>query len=192
MEFKDMKKIWDSESQAHMYAINEQQLAENIRNKKRSAGKMVNRLEWFLILANLGAGLFLLVTNLDVSGKDPFTYLLSGFMLIMSGFLYYRHHSRLNQDNRFDRSMLGDLKHAISSATYQARLSYLMLLFILPVAIIVLLSSWANDKPLWFIVVAGTGFVIVFFAARWEHRSIHLARKQKLEDMLNRLTRESE
>ena len=188
MEFNDMKKIWDSTGQAYMYAIDEQQLAETIRKKKRSTGKFVSRMEWFLISVNFATGLFLLIASLVGNGHNWYIYLFSFMLLIMGGYIYYRHRLRIRQEGQFDRSMLGELKHAISNATYQARLAYFMLLFSIPAGILLWLSAWSDEQPFWFLVAVGVGSVLVFLAARWEYRSLHIARKRKLEMMLNMLT----
>ena len=118
---------------------------------------------------------------------DVYSNILGCFLLLSASFIYTRRLKRLKNENRFDRSILGDLEHAISNATYRANLSYLMLLLFIPVSLLMIANAINEDKSLatiFFIVVFVT---VTWFLGRWEHRSWHLANKKRLEAMKKKL-----
>ena len=53
-------------------------------------------------------------------------YLLSAWMLGSALFMLVNRIRRIKRNNQFDRSMSGDLDHAIAVATYQVRISQIM------------------------------------------------------------------
>ena len=73
-------------------------------------------------------------------------YILSAWMLGSALYLLVSRIRRIKANHRFDRSMRGDLTHAISVATYQVRLSRLMRWNILPIGILTLLGVWSSGK----------------------------------------------
>ena len=113
-------------------------------------------------------------------------YFLSAWMFSIAFYLLVSRIRRIKGDNRFHRSMHGDLHHAISVATYQVRLSQLMRWNILPIGILILLGIWEGEKSLWVAVGILVLFVLANYAAGWEH-NIYKARKRELEILLNKL-----
>ena len=116
-------------------------------------------------------------------------YFLSAWMFSVALYLLASRIRRIKGDYRFDRSMHGDLNHAISMATYQVRLSQLMRWNILPMGILILLGVWEGGKSVWVAVGIFIFFVLANYAAGWEH-SIYKARKRELEILQNKLESE--
>ncbi len=192
MKFEDMKKIWDEQREEHVYVINEQQLHENIKARKQGASRMVNKIELFLLAVNGITGATLITLNyLDRSGDVLFGTLMGLFLLGVAVFILARRRKRLRHENRFDRTMLGDINHAIENATYQVRLSYAMLLTVVPVFAIAFLGAWKEGKSPLVLGFIAIMFVLAFLLGRWEHRGLHVARKKRLEAIREKLTSEN-
>ncbi|MEQ8303516.1 MAG: hypothetical protein RIB47_09000 [Cyclobacteriaceae bacterium] len=188
MKFEDMKKIWDEQAQEQVYAINEEKLHDNIRSRKRSTSQLVNRIELFLIGVNGFVGAGLLTLNVIDREKGLFYGLALGIVLMaMAVLIVIWRNRRLKDEKKFDRTMLGDLEHAISNATYQARLSHVMLLMVIPVFAFTILAAWLEQKPIEVLAVIALLFVAATVLGRWEHRSIHVKRKKRLVAMRDML-----
>lgn len=186
MEFNEMKKIWDSQNNEPLYAINEKALHNRILSKKKTGYHITNTSELLLIMVNAGAGLFVLGLNLSEQGVNIYMYLLGAWMLLSALYTLVNRIRRIKSSQRFDRSMLGDLSNAISIATYQVRLSQVGRWNIVPIGVLSLLGLWASGKPAWSIVIIA---IIFAFGARvtvWEH-SIYKNRKQELEILKKKL-----
>jgi Flp pilus assembly protein TadB len=190
MEFEEIKKIWDMQNNETLYAINEKALHNRILSRKRSAGHIANFSELLVIFVNMATGLFVLWAALYQSAANIFIYLLTVWTLVTMLYVLVSRLRRRKNENRFDRSMLGDLNHAISNATYQVRLSGIMLWNGLPVGLLLLLGLWENGKlSVWIIIFMPVFFVVVFYASRWEH-GIYKRRKRELEGLQKKLAGE--
>lgn len=186
MKFEDMKKIWDEQNQTHLYVIDEKLLQDNIQLKKKGASRFINKMEWFAILVNLLVGCVMLSMNFIQQG-DIYANLIGIVMVIAAGYVYSRRLQRLKNENQFNRTMLGDLEHAISNATYRARLSYSLLMYWIVFASLFILNIIHEEKSLLQILLAVAFCVVVWFLGRWEHRKWHLASKKRLEAMKEKL-----
>lgn len=185
MKFEDMKKAWSEHH--HKFEIDEKKLHESIKHKKKKSSRFVSQVEWILIFANLIAGGTIVAMSFVEKSGEIYANALGLVMLAAGIYIYTRRSHRLKHENRFDRTMLGDLDHAISNATYRARLSYGILIYFLFVAVLTVSNAIYEDKS-WLKI----GLIIVFFAitwllGRWEYRSWHLADKQRLEAMRKKL-----
>lgn len=186
MEFNEMKKIWDSQNNEPLYTINEKALHNRILSKKKTGYHITNTSELLLIIVNAGAGLFVLGVNISKPGVNIYMYLLAAWMLLSALYMLMSRVRRIKGSQQFDRSMLGDLSHAISVATYQVRLSQVGRWNILPIGVLCLLGLWVSGKPAWSIVVIAILFAFAAFATRWEH-SIYKNRKRELEILQKKL-----
>jgi len=173
-----------------LYAINETALHNRILSKKNSAGHIANFSELLLIFTNIITGLFVLGMALSRSSANIFTYLLTAWTAITAGYVLVSRIRRRKNENRFDRSMLGDLHHAISNATYQVRLSGLMIWNCLPIGLLLLLDFWESGKlSVWIVILTPIFFTLVYYASRWEH-GIYKKRKRVLEVLKKKLENE--
>lgn len=189
MEFDELKKIWDSQNNEPLYGFNEKALHNRILSKKRQAYHITNTSELLGIIVNISAGAFILGVTFFQQNGNTSMYFLSAWMLISGLYFLISRIRRMRGDHRFDRSMRGDLDHAISVATYQVRLSQLMRWNIVPIGILTLIGVWGNGKSLWFTVGILIFFVVANYAAGWEH-GIYKARKRELEILQNKLENE--
>lgn len=189
MEFDEMKKIWDSQNNEPLYSINEKALHNRILSKKKQAHHITNTSELLWIIGNIGAGCFILGVNFFKQSGSIFMYFLFTWMFTIALYLLVSRIRRIKENYRFDRSMRGDLDHAISMATYQVRLSQLGRWNILPIGIFILLGVWEGGKSFWIAVGILIFLALAYYAAGWEH-NIYKARKRELELLQQKLENE--
>ncbi len=187
MKFEDMKKIWDEQKQQHLYVIDEKLLHENILAKKRGASRFINRMEWLAIFANLFAGGVIITANMYSHPGAVYVNFTGIVMIAAAVYFFIRRLIRIKNDNQFDRTMLGDLEHAIRNASYRAQLSFILLMYWIIFGILFVIVFIQEGKSLLQISLAIVFCIVVWFLGRWEHRSWHLANKKRLEAMRKKL-----
>jgi hypothetical protein len=180
MEFEELQKIWDSQNGKPLFAVNEKALHNRILAKKKQAHQITQISELLLIVVNLMAGTFVVAINFYGTEANIFMYLMAFWMWGTALYVGISRIRRKKGDHRFDRSMMGDLSHAISAATYQVRLSQLMRWNILPIAALILFGVWFSGKPFWAVGLILILFGLAYYAGVWEH-GIYKARKRELE-----------
>lgn len=197
MEFDELQQIWDSQNARPLYTIDENALHNRILLKKKQAHHIANTSELLLIIVNGGAGFLILgingfkpVTDIFKPGRDLFMYLLAAWMFGSALYLLISRIRRIKRNDRFEQSIRGDLNQAISTATYQVRLSLLMRWNILPIGILTLLGVWGSGKSIW--IAGGTlvFFALAYYAGAFEHR-IYKARKRELQLFQKSLEKEN-
>jgi hypothetical protein len=189
MEFDEMKIIWDSQNNETLYTINEKALHSRILAKKNQAHHITNISELLWIIVNSSAGCFILGVNFFKQSESIVMYLLSAWMFSTALYMLVSRIRRIKRTYRFDRSMRGDLDHAISVATYQVRLSQLGRWNILPIGILSTLGVWNGRESAWWVVGLAIFFVLAIYAAGWEHR-IYKVRKRELVVLQSKLESE--
>jgi len=185
MEFDELQKIWDTQNNQPLYMINEKALHNRIVSKKYQAIHIASFSEWLLMIVNIAAGAFILGTNY-MQHNWIFMYLLAAWMFGCALYVLISRLGRIKDQHRFDRSMLGDLQHALAAARYQVRLAHIMRWNVVPVALLILLAFWEGGKPLWLAVTVGIFFIMTFFASGWE-LNIYKSKKRELEVLQNKL-----
>jgi hypothetical protein len=71
MEFEEMQKIWDSQNNETLYAINEKSLHNSIKQKGRNINKYVMFFEWAMIVSTLFVALALTIDTITEAGSWP-------------------------------------------------------------------------------------------------------------------------
>ncbi|MBX2912916.1 MAG: hypothetical protein M9954_06545 [Cyclobacteriaceae bacterium] len=188
MNFDDMKKIWNEESQQVQFVIDERLLGENIKQKKHKGSRMVSKMEWAIILSNLLTGGAIIAKNFAKPPMGIFAIAMGVLMVGTAVYVFVKRHHRLKCENKFDRTMLGDLDHAIRNANYRARLSASMLAYFVLVSLLMLGNAISTGKTIWQLAAIAVFCIAVLFLGRWEHRSWHLANKRRLEELRSHLT----
>lgn len=186
MEFDELKKIWDSESNQTLFVINNEAMQKIVATKRDQSGRIANFTEWLMVSVNVMAAAVILVA---VSRKDSiniFMILLMLWMLGSAAYVVIRRIVRIRGMRRFDRTMLGDLDYALELATYQVRLSALGRWNAIPVGVITVLALWQGGQSM--VLAAGTVAFIALasWAAGWEHR-IYKNRKRDLAQLKSKL-----
>jgi 4-hydroxybenzoate polyprenyltransferase len=168
MEFDELQKIWDTQNNQPLYVINEQALHNRIVAKKHQVIHIAVVTEWILIIANTASGAFVLQQNVTGRRGLIFVYLLAVWMLGTAVYVLVNRIRRMRKQQQFNRSLNGDLQHALSTASYQVRTARIMRWNTLPIGLLVLFSSWEGGHSVWFLVIVALFFVLVFFASGWE------------------------
>jgi hypothetical protein len=190
MEFEELKKVWDAQTDQPLYAINEKAMYNLILSKKKQAHHITNISELLLIFVNMGSGILILGINLFKPGGNISLYILSAWMLATALYTLVRRIQRIKGNQQFDRSISGDLSHAISMASYQVHISQIMRWNILPIAAFTLLGLWEGGKPIWIVVIVLLFFALTYYAGGWEH-NIYKRKKRELEILQKKLSNES-
>lgn len=186
IEFDELKKVWDAQNMEQLYSFNETALHNRIVTKKKQGMHITNVSEFIGIVANAACGSFIFWLNYFSHKGNLFMYCLAVWMSLTALYLFIGRGRRLKADHQFNRSMYGDLAHAISVATYQVRFSQLMRWNILPIGIFILLGYWDTGKSVWIAVGTIIFFIVVSYASGWEHR-FYKKRKRELEGLKAKL-----
>jgi Flp pilus assembly protein TadB len=189
MEFEELQKIWDTQNNEPLYAINEKALHNRILSKKKQGLHITNISELLSIIVNAGAGCFIFGVNFFKHSGNMFMYILSAWMFICALYLLVSRLRRVKANQRFDRSISGDLNNAISVATYQVRLSQMMRWNILPTGTLITLGVWNGGKSVWLAAGMLLFFVLTYYASAWEH-NIYKRKKRELEMLKSKLDNE--
>ena len=186
MEFEELKKIWDAQNNQPLYAINEKAMYNLVLSKKKQAHHITNISELLLIFVNIGSGILILALNLFKQSGNISLYVLSAWMLGSALYTLIHRIQRIKGNQQFDRSINGDLSHAISMASYQVRISQIMRWNILPIAMLTLLGLWEGGKPIWIAIIVLLFFALSYYAGGWEH-NIYKKKKRELEILQKKL-----
>ena len=146
MEFDEMKKIWDAQNSQPLYTIDEKALYNRIQSKMNTVLRFTSIGEWLLIMINLGTGAILLGHNPIKPGSNIFLFLEAAWLFAIVVYLLVSHIRRIKASRQFDRSIRGDLNHAIFLASYQMRISQIIRWNFLPLGAIMILSGWEAGK----------------------------------------------
>jgi hypothetical protein len=146
MEFDEMKKIWDAQNNQPLYVIDEKALYNRIQSKRNTVVKLARFTDWSLIMIYLVAGGILIGLNLSQRVANIFMYVEAVWMFGIVGYMIVSHIRRIQSSRQFDRSIQGDLDHAISLVGYQMRISQFFSWNLLPLGAIMILSGWEAGK----------------------------------------------
>lgn len=190
MEFDDMRKIWDAQNNEVLFAINEEALHNRVKSKKKAANRSVNAAEIGLIIINSLLTIYLIFDAIFNNG-DTWDYAEVGIILFSIIYLLFRRFRRMASESRFDRSIIGELNHAINSAKSTLSLSYTLVYgYFLPMGIFVFLHMIYNGASLekWLIVIFA--YALGTFLVAWERKKCHIPRVNHLIALKDKLIRE--
>ncbi len=182
MNFDELQKIWDAQNKQTLYAINEKAMYNHIMQKQRQGRHITHISELLAMLVNASVGLFITLVNATSNKSSIALYALGVWLAACAIFILTGRMRRLNGSHRFDRTMNGELAHALAVATYQVRLSRLMRWNILPIAILLLLGLWETGKPAWIAAATTATLLLSYYASGWEH-SYYERRKHTLQKL---------
>jgi hypothetical protein len=186
MEFEEIQEIWDLQKKQTMYTINEKELHSRILLKKNQAGHITNISELMLIIVNAGAALVVIGLNTTSRHWNFFMYLMAAWMLGTAGYMVFSRVRRIRTRKGFSMDMRGNLEHAIADARYQVRISQLMRLNMVPLALFILLGYWEGSKSIWVAVGTVVFFAIAYYVSGFEQRC-YRSRRRELESLYDKL-----
>jgi hypothetical protein len=190
MEFDEMKKIWDAQTNQPLYVIDEKALHNRIQSKMSGEFRLASMREWSTILFYLGAVGLMLGFNHFIHlkpGASIFVYLLAAWMFGTVVFIVVSRTRRIEASRRFDRSIHGDLDYAIWLAGYQMRLSLVIGFNFLPIGVILILFSWeVGGLFMACVVVILVSAILTFYVERKGYRASK-SRKHALQVLKGKL-----
>jgi hypothetical protein len=189
MEFEEMQKIWTTSNQETVYAINEKALHNCIVAKRKKILRIANVSEWLLIIVNLFTAGFVTVVSFGNSKANTIMYVMAAWFFITAIYVVLSRVQRLRHLQVFNRTMLQDLKYAVSTANYQVQLSHIMRLNTFPIALLCILGILSNGVSYWVAFSVGLFFVMAYYFSGWEH-NYYKIKKRELEILQNKLESE--
>jgi hypothetical protein len=184
MELEEVQNLWSAQNEQTLYKINADELHRRILSRKAKTMYTANFTELLLIGVNLGAGCFILWSN--ATNHHFFVYVLAVWMFVVAVLMVISRIRRIISGRRFDRSVKGELQHALAVAGYQVRLSQLMRWNNFVICGLVLFVLWESGKPLWLSGCVLALFLMAWYVGRFENR-IYKARKARLEELQQQL-----
>lgn len=191
MEFDQMKKIWDEEKKENLFVINEEAMKRSITSKKRAANREVNVTEIGLMIVNSITAAILLIDAIMDNEPWP-SYLGVGIMLFTVGYLLYIRKKRQKADNTFDRTMLGELDHAISNVESTISIGKTMIYwYLLPAGLFIIIKMMVQGASVekWLFVLAA--FILGHLVSNWGVKKQHIPKLKKLQQLRAKLTEEA-
>jgi hypothetical protein len=186
MEFDELQKIWDSQSNRTMYGIDENALSKQITSKKNTAHRTINFSELVVIFTHIiGTGILLVIIWKNELNNVLMNLMTAGMFItaILATVIRIR---RIYSKIRFDRTMFGELDHAISLATHQVRFSSIMRWNSLPIAALAILLVWHDGKSIWIVLGMTIFFLVAYFASQWEVK-LYKRKKEELVQLKKKL-----
>lgn len=183
MEFEEMQKIWDSQNNETLYAINEKSLHNSIKQKGRNINKYVMFFEWAMIVSTLFVTLALTIDTITEAGSWP-RYLSAGMIFIILLYVYGVRRERQKYEQTFDNTVLGDLDKAIARVDYLiGRMRTLLWWYLLPFTIAISITMYFDNKPFWLWCCMILVYALGYWGGEKEIRCIHMPKKQSLESL---------
>lgn len=187
MEFDEMKKIWNTQTNEAMYAIDEDALHNRVISKRKKAARNASKMEGILIFSLLFASGIIWSAMIYKSNYELPSLVLACIMLLVAGAIFLGRRKRMSWQNGFENTMLGDIDQAIANASYQVALSKSSRWLYLTVSVFAVLSVFNEANDWWKGLLVTLFFIVGYFAARWEHKTFYVSQKRNLESMRNKL-----
>lgn len=189
MEFEEMQKVWDEQKGETMYILNETALHRSITYKKNATGKRINREENNISLVFGITTIIFIVAALR--GGHNWAFISSGIVIVDLVYIQYFRRKRKKAENKFDRTLLGELDHTISNTNSIIRFYYFMIVgYLIPVCGLYILKTFVEGASLekW-IIMTGVPLLAILFM-RLMLKRVRIYRKKHLLALRKKLTEE--
>lgn len=189
MKFEDIQRLWNEQKGERIYTINESELRRSVTLRKELASGRMNRVEIIVTIFNALAGIFLIA--LAVQHPHVVTYFNAAVMATTVAVIMYFRRKRKKAENTFDRSMLGELDHAISNTSFMIKFNYLIRVAYVAPLIIACISALIIREATWekWLIVTGA-LLLSIFVLHWEQKAYNMPGKNHLLELKRRLTEE--
>lgn len=194
MEFEDIQRIWHTQEEAPMYAINQETLFKQLRKKSRSTESALNFFEAAIIVSSIFSIIMLYINWAD--NNVPWTYyLIPGMLLVISAYIALLRYRRKRNAHRYGQSLMDELEKAIAHNQFLLERARTMIWwYILPVFGGFMIYFYVEQGPYWWqsiLSMIGVG-ILAIWGARWEIRKWHEPRQRDLEALRKLLTENRE
>jgi len=150
MEFKEMKKIWDTQNKENIYVFDEEALHRRVIKKNIGVKRMANIDEWGMLIITLMLALYMIIEGMLDNAIYKFPQ--GAIFLIVAGYIYWDRKKRLKNEGQSDRTLLGDLEQAIRTIDYHIKRQRTFIWwFLMPTAFTILINMayTYKGKPWW-------------------------------------------
>lgn len=182
-----MQKIWDEQRNETLFVINEEAMHNRVKAKKKQANRILNVTEIGLMIVNSITAIILLVDAI-IDQEGIYSYAGVGIMAFTVCYLLFIRKNRKKSDQKFDRTILGELDHAISNTESTIKIGKTMVYwYFIPIAIFIFIKMIYQDATLmkWLLIIGA--FILGNFVANWEIKKCHIPRKRHLESLREKL-----
>lgn len=187
MKFEEMQKIWNEQKGETMYAINESALHQSIGRKKEAISRKVSLVEISLMIIN-GIVTIILFTDAILDKEGLWDYIGASIMALTVIFLFIFRKRRKEKENTFDRTMMGELDHAIQNSESIIQIATIMIYYyLIPMGLFSILKMiyYGASLEKWLFIIGM--FALAFFLVIWERKAMHIPRRQSLNNMKKKL-----
>jgi hypothetical protein len=189
MEFEEMKRIWDEQGEGTVPEVDVDAVKERVWRGARDAERGAIVFEVFMIAL---MGLVGLITGIDaIVDREPlYSYVNSGIMFGIAGYVWLGRRRRLAQNTGFDQSLLGYLEKGISEVAYQvSRSRTFAWWFILPSAVAAALNMvhTFHGRPQWVWFAQPLAFLLAWAVVQHGLRKYQIPQRRALESLRDRL-----
>ena len=177
MEFEEVQSIWGAQDAQPIFRVDEKELYEKVLGRKRTTLRITNISELVLIFVYLGSGGYVWYLNV----RDSFfMYLLAGWMIAVALLCVVGRVRRIVSGRRFDRTIRGELQHALAVASYQVRFSQFGRWNIVLIGVLCVFGMWESGKAPWIGVLVGLFFAVAYYLSGFEN-GMYKRRKERLQ-----------
>ncbi len=183
MEFEEIKKIWDTQSNKNYYAIDEEAMHKRVMKKNIEVKRMSSVDEWGLIIISLFLVGFMIYKA--IAFNQPHKFASSVIFLLVAGYLYWDRKKRIKNDGTSDNTVLSDLEQAIRTIDYYIRKQQNFIWwFVLPAAISMVINlSFQSQGAIWRIPVVIAAILLGLFVVHLSLKYFVLPKKRNLESL---------
>lgn len=187
MDFKDLQKVWNQQTNEPMYIIDQQALYRQIQRRAKQADLVAKTNEWGMMTIAVLTSIMLLWI-----GKDTAYQILASVAMLGTGaYVFWQRRLRLASLHQQPNTILEELDQALTNANYLVRFAKTFVYwFLMPTAAVTIFRMLQKEVDLWRWLFILAAFLLSFALVRWELISKHRPRKRALEELKETLTRE--
>lgn len=191
MNIDEMKKVWDTQTQAPLYVINEEAMHTAIKKKLNKSIKLANIGEWMMIGSSLLAIIIVLTGAYIAENYGTFVTVSAGIFVLSLSYGVYHRFKRKRDVTGFERTMLGDLEYAIQTSSSLVKLSGMMLYLFVPLISCITIGTYFLDEDfsIWYLIGVAAFMGATAVGARWEYHC-YVDRRDDLQKMKAKLLEE--
>jgi len=187
MDFNDIQKVWDENSQTTLFTINEKTMERLTNTKSRKADRWADRTEKKLIILNTIGPLFLMIFSFYKQKYVLSVFLLIAYMLASALYIYIKRKQRIKSNINWETDVLGILNRGINNAKYLANLTKSMRYWYLSGIAVILMCRTFEKSSGFYNGIIILFFALFFYASKWEQKLLYDKQYKELIDMRKKL-----
>lgn len=188
MEFEEIKKIWDTQNEELLYTFNEEALHQSIMSKKKKAARLNNINDFGLVAIAIITAIIYSYLSIINAKPTLYDYFVPIILICIGIYVWVGRVQRKKKERRFDRTILGDLNHAIANVAFEAKRSRTMVWwFIMPLAVPVVLILIQREAEWLQVLGVASAFILSYTVVRWDFNRCQMPKKRQLEALRDKL-----